>query len=501
MRRSVYNALTRSQLSLTATIYQRHSSRSVRCFSLSAARKLTTSELQDSYLSALKCNTDRLWADIHSSAQFGTGPRYSREGVPAELSTGLSRLSLSDADLQARDWFAATLKAINPSIKIISDSIGNQFAIRPGLDNELPATFIGSHLDSQPLGGRFDGVLGVCAGIEAMRVLDENWIETRAPVGVANWCNEEGARFPRSTMGSGVWAAVLDLQQTYELKEIESPSSRNATVFDELQRHQIDRSVPAHYRDGVKVGAHFELHIEQGPILEHEKKAIGIVKGVQAYKWFEITIHGRSSHTGTTPMDRRRDPVIFASRLAIEARRLAMKYGVLASVGVMRASPGSVNTIADSVVMSLDARAVGDDALASYVGKVRGLISHLKKDKQSRDWQDITCEIRETFSSPAVVFDSDAIRCVAESSRSVTGQDGRMMTSGAGHDSVNTSKHAPTAMVFVPCRHGISHHPEEWCEKEDCARGTDVIIQSVLRFDKYKAEGDIFGRSDGRESG
>lgn len=496
MIRTVGSTARQSCRPSISALCERHTARSVRWFSRSTTRKLKTSELQDSYLSSLRCNADRLWNDIHSSAQFGTGPRYSRDGVPAELSTGLSRLSLSHADMQARDWFAATLRAVNPAIKITIDSIGNQFAIRPGLDNELPAVFVGSHLDSQPLGGRFDGVLGVCAGIETLRVLDENWIETRAPVGVVNWCNEEGARFPRSMMGSGVWAGTLDIEDTYELNEVGGQISQPATVLDELLRHRVDRSVPAHHQDGVLVGAHFELHIEQGPILEHEKKHIGIVEGVQAYKWFDITVHGRSTHTGTTPMAHRQDPVIFASRLVLEARRLAIQHGVLASVGVMRASPGSVNTVADSVLMSLDVRAGSNDALSLYLEKLRYQIDQLANDSESGDWQRVIYKLHETFSSPAVKFHPDAIRCVEESTRSITGQEGRKMTSGAGHDSVNTSKHAPTAMVFVPCRHGVSHHPEEWCEKEDCARGTNVIIQAVLRFDRYKTGNNKLGLSD-----
>lgn len=372
------------------------------------------------------------------------------------------------------------------------DAIGNTFAIRPGLNNDVPATFVGSHLDSQPLGGRFDGVLGVCAGIEMLRVLNDNHIETEGPVGVVNWTNEEGARFPVSMMGSGVWAGAQDLQSIYKLKEVNAGTNgQRRTVKEELERIGYLGNIPASPIEGVRMAGHFELHIEQGPKLDSEKKSVGVVEGVQSYQWYEIRVWGQASHAGATEFKYRADALLFASGIVVKAREMAEKAGVLATVGILRAEPGSVNTTPDSVYMTLDIRHRDNEMVATFAADFQGWL----KQAAGREGG-ITFEMSKTFESRATKFDEVAIACVRDSAGAVTGKhDVPSMTSGAGHDSVNTSKHCPTAMVFVPCRKGVSHHPEEWCEKEHCAVGTDVIVQSVLRFDQWRHKEGHFGGS------
>lgn len=483
----------------------------LRAFSSTTTRQLRTTELQPTHFPSLKYQSDRLWDDIHSTASFGEGRRYGDESEE----TGLSRLTLSDSDKQARDWFVETTKSLGCEVTV--DSIGNIFAIRPGIKNDVPATFVGSHLDSQPLGGRFDGVLGVCAGVEMLRVLDDNWIETEGPVGVVNWTNEEGARFPISMMGSGVWAGARDLQATYDLQEVSAGADgRRCTVKEELERIGYLGSTPAQLKDGgMRMAGHFELHIEQGPRLLSMKKKVAAVTGVQAYKWFEVHVNGQSCHSGTTPMNFRNDALYLASRLIHNANRLARdqynhtRKQYLASVGIITASPGSVNTVADHVMFTLDIRAETDEELQAFETMIRESFSEMVLDVKQKVGRPgfkkgdkkaaldkagkgtLSVEIRETFHSPAAKFDETAVGFVVGAARGVLGEGEKKvprMISGAGHDSVNTARHCPTAMVFVPCKDGVSHHPEEWCEEEDCAVGTDVIIQSVLRFDQWRSE-------------
>ena len=479
-------------------IARRRSCSATRCFSISPACQLRTTELQPSHYDSLKVNSSRLWKDIHSTAdRFGTGRRYG----DAPEQTGLSRLSLTDHDKAARDWFVSTTRDLGCEITV--DQIGNIFAVRRGLNNDVPATFVGSHLDSQPLGGRFDGVLGVCAGIEMLRVLNDNWIETEGPVGVINWTNEEGARFPVSMMGSGAWAATNKLWRGHMRMQAAIPNEDGSrpAVSEELRRIGYHGDVLVPTKDGgMKMASHFELHIEQGPRLLALKKPLAVVTGSQAYAWFEIIVLGRSCHTGTTPLASRADPMGFAAKVIYQLRQLAQKSDGLASVGIIHAEPGSVNTVPDKVTFTLDVRHESDAKFKTLWSRIKDLLFITKRqmneeaNKRGDAKNVLDYQINKTFSSPATQFDETAIACIEESCKHITGTDDvPRMISGAGHDSVNTAKHCPTAMVFVPCKDGVSHHPEEWCEQEDCARGADVILQSVLRFDRKRSEKGEFG--------
>jgi len=335
-----------------------------------------------------------------------------------------------------------------------------------------------------------------------LRVLNDNWIETEGPVGVVNWTNEEGARFPVSMMGSGVWGGARGLQATYDLEEVGGGSGGDGsrrTVRAELERIGYLGSVPARVEDGgVRMAGHFELHIEQGPRLLAMGKRVAAVTGVQAYKWFEVHVYGRACHSGTTPMHLRADPLAYAAETISQTNSMARMSGVLLSVGIIKAEPGSVNTVPDHVMFTMDIRAETDEQLREFeetlMTQTTGALTK-RNDAARKDGaaDEVSLKFRETFHSPAMKFDELAVGLVEEAARDVlqTGDgEGEVprMISGAGHDSVNTAPHCPTAMVFVPCKDGVSHEPREWCEKADCAVGTDVVIQSVLRFDKWRHE-------------
>ncbi|KAI1374420.1 amidase [Hypoxylon crocopeplum] len=444
-----------------------------------------TANMQDADLKALRVQQSRLMDALHHTCSFGTGKRWGS----ATTETGMARLALSDSDKQARDWFIETTKALGCTVTV--DAMGNIFAVRPGR-REGPATFAGSHLDTQPSGGRYDGILGVHAGIEMLSVLQDHQVETEFPVGVVNWTNEEGARFPMSMVSSGVWAEDIPLDRAHNLQEV---GGGTATMKSELERIGYLGSVPASYRS-LPMAAHFELHIEQGPILETEKQKVGVVKGVQAYKWFTVDVNGRDAHTGTTPLASRADAMLLAARLIMHSHRLATAHSAVASTGILTLSPGSTNTIPGHVRFSLDVRAPTDETVEAMEAAMKrdfaalaagddvdGLLAHSTPGKP------LNVEWRTDFVSPATVFHPDCIAAVRASAEVVTGSSSlvRDMTSGAGHDSVYASRRCPTSMIFVPSKNGVSHNPEEYTSPEDCAIGAEVLMQSVLRYDRLRA--------------
>ncbi|KAK7721303.1 hypothetical protein SLS64_001599 [Diaporthe eres] len=329
-----------------------------------------------------------------------------------------------------------------------------------------------------------------------LNLLRDHQVETEHPIGVVNWTNEEGARFPMSMSSSGVWAEEIPLERAHNLQEV---GGGTATMRSELERIGYLGDVPASYRS-TPMAAHFELHIEQGPILEAQKQKIGVVQGVQAYKWFTIDVEGRASHTGTTPFSARADALLLASQLITHSNRVAAKHSALASTGILTLSPGSVNTVPGQVRFSLDVRAAADSV-------VEAVESELKRDfeilarrgsvdggggasaQSQKEGLPLSVTWKTDFESPAVLFHQDCISAVRAAAKSVLGDEQlfRDMTSGAGHDSVYASKRCPTSMIFVPSKNGVSHHPEEWTSPEDCALGAEVLCQSVLRYDRAMA--------------
>ncbi|KAI4221923.1 MAG: hypothetical protein L6R36_006544 [Xanthoria steineri] len=375
----------------------------------------------------------------------------------------MSRLALSDADKECRDWFVHTTKSLGCDVTV--DAMGSVFAVRPGRRRGFPPTCAGSHLDTQPTGGRYDGILGVCAGLEMLRVLHEQKIETHFPVGVVNWTNEEGARFPISMVASGVWAGVIPLEKAHNLREV---GGNGRTMKQELDRIGYLGEKDAHHQ-AIPLGAHFELHIEQGPRLQAGNRRIGVVHGVQAYRWHTITVQGQDwaempmsrgfdtvrleenvltptdfSHTGTTDFANRSDALLTTARLILHSHRLAVKYDALASTGIIRANPGSTNTVPGWVQFSLDIRATKDDVLLD-------LEKHLKSDFDEiirgnpvtglNDGPEVMgrpCTIEWTLDAPsrATRFDDGCIDCVRQSAAHLLGAEYKdyiqEMISGAG---------------------------------------------------------------------
>lgn len=383
----------------------------------------------------------------------------------------MARLSLNDADKQVRDWF--TKKATAIGCKVTVDEMGNMFAVREGKNKDAPPVMIGSHLDTQPTGGRYDGILGVNAGLEVLRVLADNNYETEGNVGVINWTNEEGARFPIFAVASGVWADVLPLEKAWNLAEVTAgDDGKKRTMKEELTRIGYLGDQKASYQTNP-IAAHFELHIEQGPILEAEKRRVGVVTGGQAFKWWDVTVSGRDTHAGTTPFFARKDAMLCAAKLIVESSNIAKKHGGLATTGILTQEPGSINTMAHTVKFSLDIRHNLDDELKVIEKQCQDAFNRIAKDESEAG-----CSVawKELVDSPAVHFHPDCIAAVEASAEEAcaglpkTAEDGKLwkhMISGAGHDSCYTNRRCPTSMVFAVTKEGVSHNPEEYCSPED----------------------------------
>ena len=383
----------------------------------------------------------------------------------------MARLSLNDADKEVRGWFLKTAKSIGCKTSV--DQMGNMFAVREGKNKSAPPVMIGSHLDTQPTGGRYDGILGVNAGLEVLRVLDDSNYETEGSLGVVNWTNEEGARFPMMAVSSAVWAEAVPLDTAWNLAEVSAnEDGKKHTMKEELERIGYLGEQKASYQ-AFPFAAHFELHIEQGPILENEKRRVGVVKGAQAFKWFEITVKGRDTHAGTTPFDARKDAMLCAAKLIVLSNSVAKKHGGLSTTGILTQQPGSINTMAHTVTFTLDIRHHTDEKLSEIEKACRAEFVRIAEKESEKG-----CEVewKELVDSPAVHFHQDCVSAVEESAKEVCGdlpmtaEDGQLwkhMISGAGHDSCYTNRRCPTSMVFSVTKEGISHNPKEYCSPED----------------------------------
>ncbi|KAJ3548382.1 hypothetical protein NM208_g1028 [Fusarium decemcellulare] len=438
-------------------------------------------------LRPFKVNEARLAESLHETCEFGAAHRWGK--APTE--TGMARLSLDDSDKKVRDWFMTYAKSLG--CKTFVDQMGNLFAIRPGKNKDAPPVMMGSHLDTQPTGGRYDGILGVLSGLEVLKVLNDNAYETEGPIGVVNWTNEEGARFPKMAVSSGVWADVIPLQTAWDLREVLATDGKPKSMKEELDRIGYTGEHQASYRSNP-FAAHFELHIEQGPILEDEGLKIGVVHGVQAFKWFNITVKGRDSHAGTTPLYARKDPVLCAAKLIAAANTVAKRFDGLATTGIFNTIPGTVNTMAHTVKFTLDVRHVKDEVLEKMVKECEAEFLRVSQDDSEKG-----CEVEWELlvDSPAVQFHQECISVVEQSAADVCSSlpqpaSGvklwKPMISGAGHDSCYTSQRCPTSMIFTPTRSGISHNPTEYCSAEDCALGASVLLGAVLRYDALRAK-------------
>jgi beta-ureidopropionase / N-carbamoyl-L-amino-acid hydrolase len=406
----------------------------------------------------LTIDAKRLWDTLMETARIGATPKG-----------GICRLTLTDVDRQVRDWFKRQCAALGCVVTV--DEVGNMFARRPGRNSALPPIAMGSHLDTQPTGGKFDGVLGVLAGLEALRTLVEAGYETNAPIEIVNWTNEEGARFAPPMLASGVFAGVFTPDYAY------ARTDRDGKTFGE----ELDR---IGYRGTEKAGAQkfaalFELHIEQGPILETEDRAIGIVHGVQGMRWYEVTVAGQEAHTGATPMRLRKDALLGAARTIERVDLIAREHApdAVGAVGLIENRPNSRNVVPGEVFFSVDFRHPDDNVLDVMEQKFRAALAELLSPlglsySETRIWN-----------SPPVKFAPELIDCVRVGARKA-GVSARDMISGAGHDAAYIARVAPTTMIFVPCAGGISHNEAESTSFTECAAGAQVLLNAVLEYDR-----------------
>jgi N-carbamoyl-L-amino-acid hydrolase len=406
----------------------------------------------------LQINAQRLWDTLMETAQIGRTPKG-----------GIKRLTLTDEDKKVRDWFKSAAEAIGCTVTI--DEVGNMFARRPGRIPDLPPLCMGSHLDTQPTGGKFDGTLGVLGALEAMRTLHESGYETNAPIEIVNWTNEEGSRFAPAMLASGVFAGVFTPDYAY------SREDRDGKKFgDELDR--------IGYRGAEKAGGHalgamFELHIEQGPILEDEGKTIGVVTGVQGMRWYEVTVFGQDAHTGATPMHLRRNALLGAARAidAIDAIAHEFAPDAVATVGLIENRPNSRNVIPGEVFFTIDLRHRDEKVLDEMEARTRAMLPAVLGPLK------LTYDEKLIWTSPAVGFSPELIGCVTRAAEEA-GFAARDMVSGAGHDAVYVARVAPATMIFVPCLNGISHNEAESITFEQCAAGAQVLLNAVLEHDR-----------------
>jgi N-carbamoyl-L-amino-acid hydrolase len=401
-----------------------------------------------------KIDRNRLWDTLMEMAKIGPG-----------IAGGNNRQTLTDDDKKGRDLFAQWCKAEGLSMSI--DSCGNMFACRAGQDDSLPPVMMGSHLDTQPTGGKYDGVLGVLAGLEVVRTLNEMGIKTKHPIEVVNWTNEEGARFAPPMVASGVFAGAMSQVEAYALTDTEGK-----TFGEELERIGYKGDAPVGNRD---IKAMFELHIEQGPILENEGLDVGVVAQGQGLRWVEFTLTGYECHTGTTPMPVRRNALIGAARAVELVNKVAFDFApnAVATVGFMQVSPNSRNIVPGQVTLCVDMRNPSLDDLKDMETAIVEGIEEIAEEIG------LDCVSEEVGGYDPVAFDTDCVDAVRRAAERL-GYSHRDMVSGAGHDACHIAKVAPTAMIFCPCVGGISHNEAEEITPEWAAAGADVLFHAVV---------------------
>jgi beta-ureidopropionase / N-carbamoyl-L-amino-acid hydrolase len=405
-------------------------------------------------MKALRVNGDRLWSRLMTMAEIGATARG-----------GCNRQALTDEDLRGRDLLTRWARAAGCDVRV--DAIGNIFARRAGSDDALPVVMTGSHLDTQPTGGKFDGIYGVLAGLEVIESLNDSGISTRHPLEVSVWCNEEGCRFPMAMMGSAVWSGRLPLQAAYALTD-----RAGRSVRQELDRLGIPAgsSVP---RQPVK--AALEVHIEQGPVLEQRSKTIGVVSGVQHMSRHEVLVLGQEAHAGPTPMDMRRDPIRVLADVLPALYAAAGEGGTHArlTVGIIETQPGSPNTVPGQLRFTVDVRHPDLEQYRLLRSKVEQVV------RAALQRHSLDGDVRCVWEAPGVVFDTACVEAVRAATATL-GYDAMEMVSGAGHDSCNVATVAPTAMIFVPCAAGLSHNEAENATPADLTAGANVLLHAML---------------------
>jgi beta-ureidopropionase / N-carbamoyl-L-amino-acid hydrolase len=410
----------------------------------------------------LTIDAEHLWDDIMRSAAIGGTDKG-----------GLCRLTLTESDRQIRDWFRREAEALGCQVSI--DDMGVMYARRPGLQADVPPIAMGSHLDTQPTGGKFDGVLGVLAALEALRTLHKAGYRTFAPIEVINWTNEEGSRFAPAMMGSAVFAGVYE--RDWALSRTDRAGIRFGDALDQIGYRGSEIC------GARKLSAFFELHIEQGPILEQKNADIGVVTDVQGIRWYEGTLVGQEAHTGATPMHLRKNALLGAARLIDRIDAIALKHPPLAvgTVGLIESKPNSRNVIPGEVFFTVDFRHPETDVLVDMERELDIAFNEITAALGLHG------SLTRIWDQPPVAFDRDCVDSVRRAA-ATAGFSTRDIVSGAGHDAAYVARVAPSAMIFVPCKDGVSHNEAEFTSKDRCGKGAQVLLQAVLDYDRRLAQ-------------
>jgi len=402
----------------------------------------------------LSINGNRLWQSLMDLAQIG-----------ATAKGGNCRLALTALDGQGRDLVTGWMRDAGMTVRV--DQVGNIFARRAGRDDSLPPVMTGSHIDTQPTGGKFDGCYGVLAGLEVIRTLNDAGVQTEAPLEVAIWTNEEGSRFVPVMMGSGVFAGKFPLETALSARD-----AQGISVRDELSSIGYAGADPV---GGRPVDAYFEAHIEQGPILEHEEKTVGVVTGSLGLRWYDVTVTGMEMHAGPTPMAIRRDALFATSFLLQAVVNIANSHQPhgRGTVGEIHAHPGSRNVIPGQVRFTTDLRHEDEATLT----------------RMDQDWRRVCddiavahgvhVDVKDVQYFPPTPFDTDLVDKVRKGAAN-RGLPAMNIVTGAGHDAVYMAAVAPTAMIFVPCKDGISHNEIEDARPEHLEAGCNVLLDAMV---------------------
>ncbi|MFJ1467766.1 Zn-dependent hydrolase [Massilia orientalis] len=402
----------------------------------------------------LRINGTRLWNALMELAQIG-----------ATEKGGVKRLALTDLDRQGRDLVVQWAKAEGLGVTV--DKIGNVFMRRVGTNPSLPPVVTGSHIDTQPTGGKFDGNYGVLAGLEVVRTLNERGIRTEAPIEVAFWTNEEGSRFVPVMMGSGVFCGAFSLETAYAARDVDGKS-----VGEELQRigYQGEQTPGDH-----PIGAYFEAHIEQGPVLEDANKVIGVVPAVMGLSWYDCTVTGMEAHAGPTPMHLRRDALQVATTIMRETVAIANRYPPYGrgTVGMVQVFPNSRNVIPGHVKFSIDLRNVSDELLNTMHGEIEAFVERTRRETG------LGIDLQRVSYYPPCPFHPDCVGAVRAATERL-GYSTMDVVSGAGHDAIYVARLAPAGMIFVPCKDGISHNEIEDAQPGHLEAGCNVLLHAML---------------------
>ena len=406
----------------------------------------------------LRIRGDRLCQSLLELAQIGATPKG-----------GVCRLALTDLDKQGRLWVLEKARCLG--LEITTDQIGNTFMRRSGKNTHLPPVMTGSHIDTQPTGGKYDGNYGVLAGLEVIETLIDHGIETEAPIEVVFWTNEEGSRFTPVMMGSGVFSGAVSLDHAYAAQDIKGKNVKEELLRIGFLGNQKPGDHPC--------GAYFEAHIEQGPVLENQNIVIGVVPAVMGLRWFDCTVHGFEAHAGPTPMDIRSDALQNAMKIMQYVIKIAQQHSPhgRGTVGMVQVFPNSRNVIPGQVQFSIDIRHPDSVILEKMTALLKDYIAQVSSEKS------IAIDLKEVSYFPPCNFDANCVDTIRQAAIDLDYSQ-MDVVSGAGHDAIYMNRLAPTGMIFIPCKDGVSHNEIEDAKAEHLEAGANVLLHSILAFAK-----------------